>query len=146
MKKSNIKVNVMEQTISVSKAFYKKACVYGTTEYKQLTDAQRNNPTFDVKFKEYDKKTYNGLTIAKMREYILTQDNSEDRLIEFEAVVTTAKAKGAQYPLTKKWFLATYPEYKESTIDPSEKAKADARAARENTGHAALAILSNSAA
>ena len=108
MKKSNIKVNVMEQTISVSKAFYKKACVYGTTEYKQLTDAQRNNPTFDVKFKEYDKKTYNGLTIAKMREYILTQDNSEDRLIEFEAVVTTAKAKGAQYPLTKKWFLAAY--------------------------------------
>lgn len=144
--KSNIKVNAMEQTISVSKAFYKKACVYGSPEYRQLIDAQRNNPAFDIKFKEYEKNTYNGLNLAKMREYILTQDNSEDRLVEFEAVIAIAKAKRALYPLTKKWFLETYPEYKESTINPSEKAKADARAARENTGYAALAILGNSAA
>ncbi len=128
MKKSNIKVNVMEQTISVSKAFYTKASHFGTPEYEQLTRAKNENPSFTVVFKTSDKKTYNGLTLARMMEYIQTQENSEERMIEFEAVKTTAKAKGAQYPLTKKWFLNTYPEYKESTINPSEKAKADARA------------------
>ncbi|MBR0341840.1 MAG: hypothetical protein IJH64_06275 [Oscillospiraceae bacterium] len=37
-----------------------------------------------------------------------------------ERVIAIAKAKGAKYPLTKQWFLETFPEYKESTVSESE--------------------------
>ena len=31
-----------------------------------------------------------------------------------------ADAKGAKYPLTKKWFLKNFPEYKENAVELSE--------------------------
>lgn len=55
-----------------------------------------------------------------MKEYIETQPNSEKRLIEFAAIQKVAAAKGAKYPLTKKWFLATYPEFKENNVSKAE--------------------------
>ena len=58
MKKSNIIVNSIESTITVSKAFYKKASVYGTAEYAELHNAVRENPTFKIVFKVVEKKTY----------------------------------------------------------------------------------------
>ena len=57
-----------------------------------------------------------------MKEYILTQNRSVEKLLEFEAVKKVAEAKGAKYPITKKWFLNEYPEYKtnEATINEEE--------------------------
>ena len=128
MAKTNIKLNPAENTIIVSKTFYNKAITYGTPEYRVLHRVMKENPTFSIDFKTSDKKSYGGLSLAKMEEYILTQDNSQERLVEFKAVMATAKAKRAKYPLTKKWFLATYPEYKTSDIIASETAKNDVRA------------------
>ena len=51
-----------------------------------------------------------------MKDYISLFSNREERLAEFEAVMQVAEARGAKYPLTKKWFLATYPEFKENEI------------------------------
>ena len=42
----------------------------------------------------------------------------------FEKVQEIAEAKGAKYPLTKKWFLKTYPEYKENEASVMEEKKA----------------------
>ena len=55
-----------------------------------------------------------------METYIKTQPNSKERLIEFAAIQKVAKAKGALYPLTKKWFLATFPEFKENNVSEAE--------------------------
>ena len=114
MKKSNITVNRMENTIEVSKAFYNKACKYGTPEYEMLTEATAQNPTFKIVFKAAKKKTYGGLTLERMQGYILTQPDSEKRLEEFKMIQEVAEAKGAKYPLTKKWFFATFKDYKEN--------------------------------
>ena len=111
MKKSNITVNRMENTIEVSKAFYNKACKYGTPEYEMLTEAAAQNPTFKIAFKENKKKTYTGLTLKRMKEYILTQPDSEKRLEEFKA----------KYPLTKKWFLETFEDYKENEVKTNDE-------------------------
>lgn len=120
MKKSNITVNRMENTIEVSKAFYNKACKYGTPEYEMLTEATTQNPTFKITFKVSKKKTYGGLTLERMEEYILTQPDSEKRLEEFEAIQLISEAKGAKYPLTKKWFLETFKDYKENEVKTNE--------------------------
>ena len=122
MKKNNVFVNVENETLVVSKAFYKRACVFGTSEYYELRQARSENEGFTVGFKTSDKKTYHGLSFEKMAEYIKTQPNSEEHLMEFEVVKRIAEIKGSKYPLTKKWFLLTYPEYKENEVSKTEQA------------------------
>ena len=41
-------------------------------------------------------------------------------LAKFEKVMEVAEAKGAKYPLTKKWFLKNYPNYKSNEVSDSE--------------------------
>ena len=115
-----ITVNLIEKTIEVSKTFYKKATNPKTAEYRDLRAAMIENPTFDVVLKESDKKSYNGLDFDRMKEYIETQPNSEANLKELERVMEIAEAKGAKYPLTKQWFLKTFPEYKNSEVSAKE--------------------------
>jgi hypothetical protein len=57
---------------------------------------------------------YRNLTIDKMREYIDTKPNKAELHTEMDIVIEIATAKNAKYPLTKKWFLAKFPEYKEN--------------------------------
>ena len=120
MRKSNIAIDITTKTIIISKVFYKKATAYGTAEYKELRNAIQENPTIEISFKTVEKKTYRNLTFEVMEAYIITQPNSEANLIEFAAVKTIAEAKGSKYPLTKKWFLATFPEYKNNEVSKDE--------------------------
>ena len=78
------------------------------------------NPTYSIIITSPTKHTYKDLTFERMAEYIKTQPNSEARLVEFEAVKTVAEAKGRKYPLTKHWFLETYPEYKLNEVSQDE--------------------------
>lgn len=120
MKKSNIIFNASENTYTVSKTFYKKASVFGSAEYKELRRAILDNPTAQIIFKTSDKKTYKALTFKVMEAYIKTQSDSEKMLMKFEAVKRIAKAKGSLYPLTKKWFLKAYPDFKENAVSEAE--------------------------
>ena len=85
-------------------------------------------PTFTVVAKSpkenTNKKTYKRLSFEKMEEYIKNQPNSEENLLHFEAAKKTASSKNAKYPLVKKWFLATFPEYKENRVTDDELAGA----------------------
>ena len=87
-------------------------------EYELLTAMIEKQPTFDVVAKvikeNKSKKKYTKLTFNRMEEYIGLQTNSKALLVEFNRVKEIAEAKGAKYPLTKKWFLSTFPEYKDS--------------------------------
>ena len=93
-------------------------------EYDTLCEMLAEHPDFTVVEKQInhkaDKKKYNGLTLPRMKEYIETQPNSKERLIEFAAIQKVAATKGAKYPLTKKWFLATFPEFKENNVSKAE--------------------------
>lgn len=120
MSKSNIIINRGNRTLNVSKTFYKRASIYGTDEYRQLKRATDENQGFKIEIKSPEKKTYKDLTFNRMADYIKTQRDSEDRMREFEAVKEIAGTKGGKYPLTKQWFLATYPEYKESEVSKNE--------------------------
>lgn len=133
MKRNNyFTLNHSNKTIEGTKSAFKKASVFDSPECKELCELMNCFPNylFEVKSPTIaGKKTYGGLTIAKMREYIELQPNSEIALKKFEAVQRVAKAKNALYPLTKKWFLAAYPEYKENSISETESNNAVAAAA-----------------
>ena len=129
--KTNITINAIENTITISKAFYKKASVFGSAEYKELRSAIKDNPTAEIIFKTSDKKTYKALTFKVMEAYIKTQPDSEKMLMKFEAVKRVAKAKGSLYPLTKKWFLKAYSDYKVNEVSEAEAKALEAEAEKE---------------
>ena len=112
--------NFVEKAIVGSKTAIERANKGLNPEYSELTAKMAAHPNFDVKEKMINKKegkkTYSQLTFKRMEEYIRLQDNSKARLVEFQAIMTVAASKGAKYPLTKKWFLATYKEYKENNV------------------------------
>ena len=117
----------VNKAIIGSKAAITKANRGQNPEYAELTKMLAAHPDFTVRVKDIQKKegkkTYSKLTIKKMEEYISLQTESKNKLIEFKAVVAVAEAKGAKYPLTKKWFLATYKDYKETVIFETETEK-----------------------
>lgn len=112
--------NFVARTIVGSKRSIDRANKGLSPEYNELTQMLAKQPTFSVTTKlinqKDDKKTYKNLTLSRMEEYISLLSNSEERLREFEAVKKVAEARGSKYPLTKKWFLTTYPEFKENKI------------------------------
>ena len=149
MKKNGIVVDGKNEALVMTKAFYKKACEFGSDEYYMLRKAQAENEGFEVAFQYQvsDKKTHKGLNFKRMAEYIKTQPNADERMMEFEVVKKIAKAKGAMYPLTKEWFFLTYPQYKEDKVADSEKAKAvedeKAKAKAEAEAEKKIALLTN---
>ena len=133
-------VDFQEQTIIGSKNAIEKAGHIGSPQYKELCEVIQAHPTFTIAEKaiktKKDKATYHGLTFKTMEDYIKTQPNSELNLAKFAAVQRIAKAKNSLYPLTKKWFLNTFPMYKESSVAEVEdtaalKEEAEAAAAKE---------------
>ena len=116
--------NFVNKTIVGTKSAINRANMGKNPEYTTLCKMLAEHPDFTVAEKQInhkaDKKKYNGLTLPRMKEYIETQPNSKERLIEFAAIQKVAKAKGALYPLTKKWFLATFPEFKENNVSEAE--------------------------
>jgi len=124
-------VDPINETITITKAYYKKACTYGTKEYYEFRTIRKENENFEIVFKTIEKKTYKDLSIGRMEEYIKTQPNSEKQLLVFAAVQNIAEKKGAKYPLTKKWFLKNYPEYKMNDTSNNEMASLIEAAAAE---------------
>ena len=123
-------VDFQEQTIIGSKSAIEKAGRIGSPQYKELCEVIKAHPNFKITEKaiktKKDKATYHGLTFDTMRDYIQTQPDSEKNLLKFEAVQRIAKAKNSLYPLTKKWFLNTFPSYKENSVEEIEKEAAAA--------------------
>jgi len=123
--KNYFNYDFINKAIVGSSSAIKRANAGNGREYRELSRMLAEHPDFKVMPKEIkgnpEKKKYHGLTFDRMKEYILTQPDSENRVKVFEKVQEIAEAKGAKYPLTKKWFLNTYPEYKENDTTVSEE-------------------------
>ena len=117
-------IDFTTKTIIGTKTNITKAGRIGSPQYKELCEIMELHPTFSIVAKEIkknkSKKTYHGLTFQVMEEYIKTQKDSEKMLVKFAAVKRIAETKGSKYPLTKKWFLNTFPAYKVNEISEDE--------------------------
>lgn len=121
--------NFVTKEIIGSKAAIARANKGIEPEYTELSNMIKAQPSFSVAEKvvqKANKKSYHALTIKRMAEYIELHSDSDKRMEEFEAIQMVAQAKGAKYPLTKKWFLAMYPEYKENCVSENEMVTATA--------------------
>lgn len=141
-------VDFQSNSIVGTKTNIAKAGRIGSPQYDALCEVMALHPTFKVATKvinaKEDKKTYHGLTFKVMEAYIKTQADSEKMLVKFQAVKRIAETKGSVYPLTKKWFLKTFPAYKVNEVAEDEaKALAAEIAAAEAEAAAELEVITS---
>ena len=121
MKKSVAKFDCLTNTLTISESFYKKSQVYGSEECVQLKAMMAENAGCKIAIEYSTKKTYKGLTLALIREYIKIQENvkvletemAEVRVkaLEGKEGITEKMADKIAFPLIKKWFLMKFKDF-----------------------------------
>lgn len=108
-------IDFFEQTITGTKASFNKASKGYGPEYEELAAKMAAHSEFELVIKEQKhkstraKRVYDGLDFPFMEDYISIKPNADILMKEYEAVKKKAvEASTKKYPLTKKWFLATF--------------------------------------
>ena len=117
-KTAKYEINHIDETIIITKKFYKAAGILNSPEYKELMAIRRDNPTYKMEVREIkkatNKNTYHNLTVKNMKLFIENSMDSlrslEERLAEFESVQKLSKAQSSPYAYMKTWFLKIYGE------------------------------------
>ena len=109
-------IRIMGDRVQVTKAFARKAQIYGTEEYRIWLEIQKDVPGAKMETKKIkrnpEKKTSNkNLTYVNMERYIRTQEGAEEVLKEFEVEKLRSKITHHPYSYMRAWFVAKYPDY-----------------------------------
>lgn len=117
MKKYDI--DYINETITLTAAFLRKASTYGTPEYKEMIELRSSLPGFRFVKAEAAKKSANknkNLTYQNMREYIANSAESKEAaatlLDEMKKVEGLSKIQPNPYKYVQSWFLKRFPECK----------------------------------
>ena len=111
-------MNFIDDThAQVTKAFQKKAVIFGTAEFKLWREYVAMFPnatmvTKEIKKKD-DKRTYKNLTYKNIRDFLALQDNGNALLMEFERELKLAKIQESPYRAVLAWFIGKFPNYDE---------------------------------
>lgn len=106
---------ISETEAQVTKAFAKKAVIFGTDEYKLWREYRVDFPnakmvTKTIK-KNPNKKSYKNHTYENMRLFISAQDDNKKLLEEFEKQIKLSKVQENPYRAVLAWFLSTFEGY-----------------------------------
>lgn len=119
----------------VTKAFQKKASIYGTEEFKLWREFKAEFPnatmvTKDIKKNPNKKTSTKNMTYENMALYIKEQADAEALLKEFKSIYNKSKVQANPYRYVLAWFKQkfedhnSYMEYFES-LAMASKAEAD---------------------
>ena len=128
--------NLFTKKIEMSKNEAKAAGKIGTTEFEMLREYMAAYPGYEVQIKAPAKRKVElgGLDYKYMREYIQKHDDEQHSKMEkFKTLIAQDKKDGkedtdhleaAGYLDVRAWFLATFPEIKQSRENHKEKVQA----------------------
>lgn len=114
MNMNRFTINFIDRTIIGTKTSFAKAGKGYGPEYEELADKMARYPEYKLVQKELknnvkSKRSYKGMNVAFIKEYISIQENAEEMMDKFTAIERMAKASGiAVFPTIKKWFLEKY--------------------------------------
>ena len=114
--KNGYKIDFASGTISVTKAFMKEAETYNSDAYTTLMILKADLPEMRIVAPKTNRKgkKRDNLTYANMITFIKCQNNAEILLKEFDKVKELASGQGGStYQNVKRWFLQTFPNYKD---------------------------------
>ena len=130
---------INDTTAQVTKAFEKKACIFGTEEFKLWREYKKEFPeakmvTKTIK-KNEDQKRRRNKTFENMEAYIATQPNAEDLKKEFETIKQRSQIQKSPYQYVLSWFEAKFDGYND--LDQFMAEKEAERKAKEAANNAA---------
>ena len=110
--RTNSIVYVDDTTALVTKAFAKKATVFGTPEFKLWREYKAEFPqatmhTKSIKRNPNKSVDTRNMTYANMATYIRTLDGSAELMAEFELVCKRSKVQTNPYRSVLAWFVQT---------------------------------------
>ena len=114
---TNVRISHENNTIVITKAFAKKASVYGSDAYEELRKIKLDNPDYKVEVRAVSKTTSstNKITLATMENYIAKHDATGEVMKQFNALRNEELGENLQkttFFQIKKWFFEIYPELK----------------------------------
>ncbi len=107
-----------DETVQVTKAFERKACIFGTSEFYKWQEVLKVIPKAKMQIKTFNRKPNKNKnrSYENIKAYILAQENSEKLLAEFENTRMQSKVQTNPYEYILSWFDKNFPNYKESTV------------------------------
>ena len=116
---------INDTTAQVTKAFEKKACIFGTEEFKLWREYKKECPNARMVTKSIKKnpnqKNRRNMTFENMEAYIATQPNAEDLKKEFETIKQRSQIQKSPYQYVLSWFEAKFDGYNDLDQFMAEK-------------------------
>lgn len=115
MKTAYYSYDPIDNTLTMTAAFAKKASQLNTAEYNIVRQLRNDNPGMKIE-KSAAKAPANrplNITFAKMEEFIKQCRDSKDRLDAFKKVKALSRIQASPYKYVKTWFLNNYANYSE---------------------------------
>ena len=114
-----------ETSAQVTKAFEKKACIFGTEEFKLWREYKKEFPkakmvTKSIK-KTPDQKNRRNMTFENMEAYIATQPDAKALKKEFETIKQRSQIQKSPYQYVLSWFEAKFEGYNDLKQFMAEK-------------------------
>ena len=114
-----MKINMFEREIVLTKKEMTAASRYGSDAYKELQNARRDYPGYEVvivtKTVKTQRETYKGLTYEYMERYIKSHDDAEETIWKEYMIyrgtpLDPADERPAAYTYSqmKSWFISKY--------------------------------------
>ena len=126
---------INDTTAQVTKAFEKKACVFGTEEFKLWREYKEVFPKAQMTTKSIkknpDQKTRRNMTYENMEAFISTLEEKEaDKVMEeFYTIKKRSKIQKSPYQYVLSWFEAKFDGYND--LDQFMNQKEEERKAKE---------------
>lgn len=128
-----------DTTAQVTKAFEKKACIFGTEEFKLWREYKAMFPNAKMVTKSINKnpnqKNRRNMTFKNMEEYIQTQPNAKELEEEFKTIKKRSKIQKSPYQYVLSWFEAKFEGFND--LDQFMAQKEAERKAKEAENNAA---------
>ena len=132
-------IYIDDEHAQVTKAFEKKACIFGTEEFKRWREYKAMFPNAQMVTKSINKnpnqKTRRNMTFKNMEEYIKTQPNAKELEEEFKTIKQRSKIQKSPYQYVLSWFEAQFEGFND--LDQFMVQKEAERKAKEAENNAA---------
>lgn len=118
-----IKIDHVNNTITLPKSFYEASLIYGSPEQSELAALKKEFPNMRIIVRTHRSSSYTssnkGLTYEYMRKFIRHMDKKniatfEETIAHFEDF---GYPSGQVYQCVKDWFLEQYPRHNEMVVE-----------------------------
>ena len=108
--KNGYNYDALNNTLTISASFAKKASKVGSLEYNIILKMRRDFPNLTIQ-QEAKKEGKKGLSFGQMEDFIALHRNAKELTAKFEKVKKLSRIQPMPYKYVKTWFEDHFPYY-----------------------------------